>query len=314
MRVAAVVVTYNRKELLMECLEALLRQTRPLQAIYIIDNASTDGTPELLHRMGYTPSPQGGTLTLETPGNQEKVRIIHIRLPENTGGAGGFHEGVKRAYNDGYDWIWLMDDDVEPKDDTLQVLLEVDDEIKENKSALVPTRYFKGSFFNLETKKFDFKNLLKRFTYDVVTADDLKRRYFPVSAISFEGPLIKRDAISKVGFPDRDFFIIGDDTDYAIRLQKYGPLYMVSDAQLIKKMVVEDTFNWKTYYYIRNIIYLDRKYGENASVKYLRPLITLLINTLHFAKKNPRNMKYILKAFRDGYLFKMGKTMPPGEF
>ena len=56
LRVAAVVVTYNRKELLMECLEALLRQTRPLQAIYIIDNASTDGTPELLHREGYTPA------------------------------------------------------------------------------------------------------------------------------------------------------------------------------------------------------------------------------------------------------------------
>src|SRR5690606_27933775 len=97
--------------------------TRPLQAIYIIDNASTDGTPELLHRMGYTPSPQGGTLTLETPGNQEKVKIIHIRLPENTGGAGGFHEGVKRAYNDGYDWIWLMDDDAEPLEDALEKLL-----------------------------------------------------------------------------------------------------------------------------------------------------------------------------------------------
>jgi len=46
--VCAVVVTYNRKELLLECLEAIRKQTRPVQGIYLIDNASTDGTPKLL--------------------------------------------------------------------------------------------------------------------------------------------------------------------------------------------------------------------------------------------------------------------------
>jgi len=51
--VCAVVVTYNRKNLLIECLEALRKQTRPIQGIYLIDNASTDGTPELLLEKGY---------------------------------------------------------------------------------------------------------------------------------------------------------------------------------------------------------------------------------------------------------------------
>ena len=51
--ICAVVVTYNRKELLIECLESLKEQSRTLDAILIIDNASTDGTPEILLKNGY---------------------------------------------------------------------------------------------------------------------------------------------------------------------------------------------------------------------------------------------------------------------
>ncbi|MEM4589260.1 MAG: glycosyltransferase family 2 protein [Thermoplasmata archaeon] len=314
MRIAAVVVTYNRKKLLIECLEALKKQTRPLDAIYIIDNASTDGTPQLLQEKGYIKDFSGGATSIENLHDGKSIRVVYVRMKENTGGAGGFHEGVKRAYNDGYDWIWLMDDDVEPKEDALEILLGVGEEIEGKKSALVPVRYLNGSFFNLETKKFDFKNLFKHFTYDVVTEDDLKEKYFRVSAISFEGPLIKRDAISKIGVPDKDYFIIADDTDYAIRLHEYGPLYMVSDAHLTKKVINFEEFNWKTYYFIRNIIYLDRKYGENFLIKYLRPFITFLKYAVYYFIKNPKNFKYILKAFKDGYQCKRGKIVLPGEF
>jgi len=314
MRIAAVVVTYNRKRLLIECLEALRRQTRSPNAIYIIDNASTDGTPQLLQEKGYIEDLEGGISRINNLYDGRPIKVVYVRMKENTGGAGGFHEGVKRAYNDGYDWIWLMDDDVEPEDDALEMLLKWRGRIKGKKSALVPVRYFNRSFFNLETKKFNFRNPFRHFTYDIVTEDDLKCNYFQVSGISFEGPLIKREAISSVGFPNKNFFIIGDDTDYAIRLQNYGPLYMVSDAHLIKKVVTSGEFNWKAYYYIRNIIYLDRKYGENIFVRYLRPFITLIKYIPYFFMKKPRNVKYILKAFKDGYQLKMGMTLPPGEF
>jgi len=314
MKIAAVVVTYNRKKLLIECLEALRRQTRPLDAIYIIDNASTDGTPQLLQEQGYIKTQESEMTKIENLHDGRLIKVVYVRMKENVGGAGGFHEGVKRAYNDGHDWIWLMDDDVEPEDDALKILLKVGEEIKEEKSALVPARYFNGSFFNLETKKFDFKNPFKYFTYDIVTEDDLKEKYFQVSGISFEGPLIKRDAIEKIGFPDKDFFIIADDTDYAIRLQKYGPLYMVSNAHMIKKIVTSEKINWKTYYHIRNIIYLDRKYGENILVKFLRPFITFFKYAAYISVKNPKSLKYILKAFKDGYNLRRGITILPNEF
>lgn len=87
-KVAAVVVTYNRKELLRECLNALLNQTRPLDEIIVIDNASTDGTQEMIAK--------------------EFPYITYVLMSENIGGAGGFHEGMKLAYEKGYDWIWVF--------------------------------------------------------------------------------------------------------------------------------------------------------------------------------------------------------------
>src|ERR1035441_9411687 len=102
--IAAVVVTYNRKALLGECLDALLKQTHPLDAIYVIDNASTDGTKEFLNERGYL--------------RESKIR--YVPLPDNTGGAGGFYEGLRHAFEAGFDWFWLMDDDVEPYLDGLE--------------------------------------------------------------------------------------------------------------------------------------------------------------------------------------------------
>src|SRR5260221_2165012 len=104
--VAAVVVTYNRKELLARCLEAIRAQSRPCERVFIVDNASTDGTPEYL---------AAAALMGDS--------IQYIRLPANSGSAGGFHEGMRRAYESGYDWLWLMDDDGCPAPDRLEDLL-----------------------------------------------------------------------------------------------------------------------------------------------------------------------------------------------
>ncbi|BAZ98393.1 MULTISPECIES: glycosyltransferase [Methanothermobacter] len=151
MKICAVVVTYNRKDLLVECLEALRRQTGPLDAIYIIDNASTDGTPHLLMEGGYIDNPDGSVKNLPDH-HGGSLKIVYVRLNENTGGAGGFYEGVKRAFHDGYDWIWLMDDDVEPEEYTLEKLLRASERIPEDISAVAPVRFFQGSLFNRETR------------------------------------------------------------------------------------------------------------------------------------------------------------------
>ena len=96
--IAAVVVTYNRLALLKDCIEALRHQTRRLDAIIVINNSSTDGTRDWLE-------------------SQNDLYVVH---QENGGGALGFYRGMKEAFAKGYDWVWMMDDDVEPLTSCLQ--------------------------------------------------------------------------------------------------------------------------------------------------------------------------------------------------
>ena len=94
-KITAVVVTYNRKELLRRCVEHLRGQTRALDNIIVVNNGSTDGTKVWLDE-------------------QTDLDVIH---QENVGGSGGFYRGIQYAYEKGYDWIWCMDDDVYPESD-----------------------------------------------------------------------------------------------------------------------------------------------------------------------------------------------------
>ena len=105
-KIAAVVVTYNRYSLLTECINALKCQTYSLFDILIIDNASTDGTGEKLKEF------------------VDQGSIQYFNTGSNIGGAGGFNYGIRTAYELGYDYFWLMDDDTIPSETALEQLLK----------------------------------------------------------------------------------------------------------------------------------------------------------------------------------------------
>lgn len=114
-KIAAVVVTYNRKEILLKNIESLLKQTCSSKLdILIIDNASTDGTVDYIYSY----------IKLN--------RLIYKNTGKNLGGAGGFNYGIKEAYSMGYKYIWIMDDDTIPKIDALEKLLDADAYLNHN--------------------------------------------------------------------------------------------------------------------------------------------------------------------------------------
>src|SRR5712691_10313762 len=102
-RIAAVVVTHNRSGVLLNALRAIAGQTRPPDALYVVDNASEDDTAERLQR--------------------EFPAAVYLRLHDNAGAAGGVAAGMRAAYTDGFDGFWLMDDDSEPEPQALESLL-----------------------------------------------------------------------------------------------------------------------------------------------------------------------------------------------
>jgi len=289
--VCAIVVTYNRKDLLIECLEALKTQTRPIQGIYLIDNASTDGTPELLLEKAYISElpPQN----LEEPWEKEfiirnltdigDIKLHYVRMHENTGGAGGFYEGVKRGYEKGYDWLWLMDDDAEPKEDALEKLEQyfcLDDicalaslKVDRNMNILHPHR----GYFNFENV---FSGIVKK-----IDENEIQKEIREIHHASFVGILVKGKIVSKIGYPKKEFFIHYDDVEYCIRLRSIGKILLVPKSIIFHKEAskaggVEKYFFgrksirrdlsklWLTYYGKRNLVWLGRKYSENQVLFY----------------------------------------------
>jgi rhamnopyranosyl-N-acetylglucosaminyl-diphospho-decaprenol beta-1,3/1,4-galactofuranosyltransferase len=204
--IAAVVVTFNRKALLAECLDALLTQTRVPDRIFIVDQASTDGTDAMLREPRYL----------------ESSLIAYKRFENNTGGAGGFQRGVELAFAAGADWIWLMDDDAIAEPDALE---RMESWIgHKGISAIANSKIRLDGTFDSGHVVFE----------DGATAESTPC-YLTFS--SFVGLMVSRSAVSKIGFPKAEFFLQGDDTEYCIRLCKAGRILFARDSILIHKEV-----------------------------------------------------------------------------
>jgi len=265
--VCAVVVTFNRKDLLIECLSALLKQTRPVDAIYLIDNASTDLTERLLLEHGYIrdlPPPDCGApwemLYKVQRFGGSMLDLFYVRMHENTGGAGGFHEGVKRAYERGYEWLWLMDDDVKPAEEGLEKLLHVADE---GYLCIQPVRVgLDGKVVKWE-RSYDPK-LCRDFTRKGDSFRDGKT-IEPINIGCFEGMLIHHTVVEKIGFPDSRFFIAGDDVVYGYLASRVTPVVYANVVALIKLLPRKPISSFSLYYHLRNHflqLHVMRELGE----------------------------------------------------
>lgn len=216
MSVAAVVVTFNRSALLLECLKGLLAQTRPLDKIFVLDNCSTDDT-----------SVRMTAFCVDHP------QIAYRCLDVNTGGAGGFAHAMQWAYAEGYDWLWLMDDDVEPYPQGLQNLLAYADRSKcihgvrtEPDGGVFPW----GSHFNESTV--DTVPLPRPLPLQPGDAIE-------INVGCFEGMLVHRDVITQVGFPWPELFITWDDTYFGYCASKVTPVLYVRVDSLMRKRAMD---------------------------------------------------------------------------
>lgn len=320
--VAAVIATYNRRELLTRCLDALLRQTRAADTIYIIDNASTDGTYGYLVQQGFLPADDGresGPVerTVLVPSRHRgdhQVRIQYVQMSDNTGGAGAFHEGIRRASGEGYDWLWLMDDDGEPARDALERLIEAQDEFGAwvlNCAVVAPD----GESLALGYMMYegDDRRSGMRTIWRLSDIELNDRRLSNGIANFFNGSLINKRVIEAVGFPKKEFFIAGDEMDFCCRVQDAGfKTYTVPNALLTHPKQERKRLRvlggvlvlppWKLYYAVRNSLYLERTYKlhKHPYLRFLGRCAKYLLISLLVGERKARSLYCLFLAFLDG--------------
>lgn len=286
--VYAAVVTYNRKALLQECIDAILAQTYQVTKLIVVDNNSTDGTPDFLREKHYLDNPV----------------IELLQLPENIGGAGGFFEGMKRAREEQPDWVWIMDDDTVPTATCLEELLNARKVIKGKVSFLASAvRGLNNEAMNVP------KITRKQFNKYTDWYQYLDAGIAQIVKATFVSLLINIEAINKCGLPWAPFFLWGDDSEYTQRvIRDYGPAYMVGKSLAIHKRVGSDELSIVKeqnknrirlyFYYYRNNLIGFWEY-ENILYRFLcmGKLGYDFLGVLLKGKYKLKKMAVILKAF-----------------
>lgn len=299
--ITAVVVTYNRLELLKRVITALKSQTVPVDKIIVINNGATDGTKEWLD-------------------SQDSLVAIH---QDNVGGAGGFYRGIKEALTTKADWIWCMDDDVFPTSQCLEQLI-LHYTAEDKTGILCPKRLMDGKAFISETRKQNLSNPLKYIFDDSLEAEMLNNNEtVEIEGMAFEGPLIRREVVENIGLPNKDLFILYDDTDYSYRAILAGYKVRVVSSAIMEKYCHHNTLSkkdtiirnkWKLKYHFRNTAYFCHKYGKNLFFRYFGtlPFVIDLYGaiTYNFFKGHKYSFSdyfMILKMIRRGIKGKLGK-------
>lgn len=262
MKTLAVIVTHNRRDLLSRCVDHLLSQSCPPDAILVINNASTDGTVEMLER-----------------------RNVPFVTQENVGSAGGWHRGIQHAVDQDFDAVWLMDDDGFPDAGALAAL----------QAALVPGVACASSVVLREDQSTHFV-----FPFPVLDDSGLPvifgspRKLGTLAELRivapggtypfvhlFNGALVSVAAARQVGNVNRDFFIFGDEVDYFFRLRKAGKVISVLDAAHFHPDVSQRPYTpAKVYYYVKNTLVLNARYFNAVWLRHFTTILAVLGRTV----------------------------------
>ena len=284
--VAAIVVTFNRKELLKECIAALLTQSVKDLDILIIDNASADGTADYI---------------AECLSNES---IRYFNTGKNIGGAGGFQYGIIKAAAMGYKYLWLMDDDSIPSESALQELLDLDKHLKGRYGYLSSkVLWTDGSLCRMNIQR---RSLRKDVT-------DFESPYTRSTMATFVSLFLRTDMVKRVGLPIKEFFIWCDDAEYTRRISLRYPSYVANKSIVVHKTKLnygsdiskDDYGRIDRYWYLyRNSVYFYRREGVKGIVlKGLQVLLHICRVLLTSPDHKMGRVKMILSGTKDGMRF-----------
>jgi GT2 family glycosyltransferase len=287
-KIAVVIVTFNRCDELVKTICAIQNQGILENDIIVINNNSTDNTKNILDS------------------NYKNIQSIHLN--ENIASAGGFSKGMQTAFEKGYDWVWLFNDDSRPVEGSL-------------KSILTHLNSDKIQIGLLKIANKDENNKAVLLYWNGVrkpVSVDVSNEIVQTDLITFDGCIISKKTIEKIGYCDPLYFMGTYEFDYCLKAKDAGigvytlPNGLIEDGKLGGK---NGTPPWRQYYNTRNHLWLALNRKSFVIFKgWLIREIKYTLSIILSGDKKIMRLVFKLRAIRDAFLNKRGKRYDPVKY
>ena len=305
--VASVTVSYNSRDILPSHLDALLRQSSRLNEIVVVDNASTDGTGDLLR--------------------ERYPQVTLLRLPSNLGVGGGYATALEYAAKQ-HDWVWLLDGDSVPREDALGALLQEVERLEDARHVQDRIGILASLGVHSATQSL-YTGWLWRNGLMTPPTNELLEAVCFVDAVISSGSLVRREVVETVGLPRSDFFIDFVDFEYCLRIRAHGYRIGVVRSSLLEHSIGSprkvrflglarvwtDHVPWREYYMSRNQTYtVWHDYPQWRNKGYVvRQLMRHAAGVILFGEQKLACLIMMAIGFLDGCRGRLGIRFRPGS-
>ena len=287
-KIAVVIVTFNRCDELVKTISAIQNQGILENDIIVINNNSTDNTNNIL--------------------DSNYKNILSLHLNENIASAGGFSKGMQTAYEKGYDWVWLFNDDSRPVEGSLKSILE---HLNSDKIQI--------GLLKIANKDENNKAVLLYWNgVRKPVSVDVSNEIVQTDLITFDGCIISKKTIEKIGYCDPLYFMGTYEFDYCLKAKDAGigvytlPNGLIEDGKLGGK---NGTPPWRQYYNTRNHLWLALNRKSFVIFKgWLIREIKYTLSIILSGDKKIMRLVFKLRAIRDAFLNKRGKRYDPIKY
>lgn len=313
LKIACVVVAYNNGNNIGKLLEALFSQSKQLEEIVVVDNASSDATPKIV--------------------KQKFPQATLLANACNTGAGGGYAQGLEYAYQRGYEWVWLLDGDSLPQASALEELAKAFASLRSTHPrigilASSPVNPLTNERYDGFLWRGRFVGLPKELA--------MSQEPFPLDTAISSGCLVSRRVIEDVGLPRADFFMDFVDHEYNLRVRRngYEIIYVpasiiyheIGESRVIKSRIIRAIARlatkgplgveapWRQYYMVRNQLYsFWHEFRNYQALFFFTLLVVRMIIGIFLLndKDKVKRIRYIMLGLKDGFKGKLGRTVTP---
>lgn len=295
-QIGIVICNYNKKNDALACIRSILESKFQDYDIYVVDNASTDGSAEAIR-------------------NAYGEQVTLLVNQENLGGSGGFNTGLRAAFQKGYPYLMCVDNDALLDENAVGNLLAFLQEHPETGIAAAKIYHREApDYVQQFGQKIDFENFCTDVTYLNAYEDGSMPEYVYTDAVAACALMIRRSVIEKIGFMPEENFLYWDDTEWCYLCNRAGwKVASVGNAMALHAMgakkELENTF--PTYYAWRNWIRFFMRYTEPGDWEamagtFLDSMFQIVYEGLHKGEKN--RTRTVMLAYDDALPGVTGKA------